>query len=334
MNRFSCTRSLGEDIYFTTLIAENEQQAKEMAVAEVNQKYLAKWRPPQGMERQGSGIGRRRPGPHPRLRPPRGVSRLPRMQANRSCRGSANGTSAYSGAMPRASPMRSAALSPWPVSTTTVVWSGWIVPSRKSRVSAAPAVAAVGSTKSPSRPRAAERRRDLVFGDGDDAAPRAAQCPQHFGGAHRPHGGDPVGDRRAAPRTARTRRRRPPRRLPRPRNSPPAPRRAAAALPSISPARFELVEAALETEDVAAVAGRHQDVVGEAKAELLPQLEGQGLGALDKIGMPVVAGVKAFAGSGERRLGHRLRGCPGSRGFRRRMAAICTSLARGAAAGT
>jgi hypothetical protein len=40
MNRFSCTRSLGEDIYFTTLIAENEQQAKEMAVAEVNQKYL------------------------------------------------------------------------------------------------------------------------------------------------------------------------------------------------------------------------------------------------------------------------------------------------------
>lgn len=40
MNRFSCTRSLGEDIYFTTLIAENEQQAREMAVAEVNQKYL------------------------------------------------------------------------------------------------------------------------------------------------------------------------------------------------------------------------------------------------------------------------------------------------------
>ena len=40
MNRFSCTRSLGEDIYFTTLVAENEQQAREMAVAEVNQKYL------------------------------------------------------------------------------------------------------------------------------------------------------------------------------------------------------------------------------------------------------------------------------------------------------
>ena len=31
---------MGEDIYFTTLIAENEQQAREMAVAEVNQKYL------------------------------------------------------------------------------------------------------------------------------------------------------------------------------------------------------------------------------------------------------------------------------------------------------
>lgn len=39
MNKFSCTRSLGEDIYFTTLVAENEQQAKEMAVAEVNRKY-------------------------------------------------------------------------------------------------------------------------------------------------------------------------------------------------------------------------------------------------------------------------------------------------------
>ena len=39
MNKFSCTRSLGEDIYFTTLIAENEQQARDMAVAEVNQKY-------------------------------------------------------------------------------------------------------------------------------------------------------------------------------------------------------------------------------------------------------------------------------------------------------
>ncbi len=39
MNKFSCTRSLGEEIYYTTLIAENEQQAKEMAIAEVNEKF-------------------------------------------------------------------------------------------------------------------------------------------------------------------------------------------------------------------------------------------------------------------------------------------------------
>jgi hypothetical protein len=39
MNKFSCTRSLGEEIYYATLIADNEQQAREMAVAEVNQKF-------------------------------------------------------------------------------------------------------------------------------------------------------------------------------------------------------------------------------------------------------------------------------------------------------
>ena len=39
MNKFSCTKSLGEDIYFATLVAENAEQAKEMAVAEVNEKW-------------------------------------------------------------------------------------------------------------------------------------------------------------------------------------------------------------------------------------------------------------------------------------------------------
>jgi hypothetical protein len=39
MNKFSCVRSLGEEIYFATLIAENEQQAREMAVEETNQKF-------------------------------------------------------------------------------------------------------------------------------------------------------------------------------------------------------------------------------------------------------------------------------------------------------
>lgn len=39
MIRFSCTRSLGEDIYYVTLIAENEQQARELAIDEINQKF-------------------------------------------------------------------------------------------------------------------------------------------------------------------------------------------------------------------------------------------------------------------------------------------------------
>ena len=39
MIKFSCTRSLGEDIYYATLIAEDMQQAKEMAVEETNKKW-------------------------------------------------------------------------------------------------------------------------------------------------------------------------------------------------------------------------------------------------------------------------------------------------------
>ena len=39
MNKFSCTRSLGEEIYYATLIAENEQQAREMALDEANKKF-------------------------------------------------------------------------------------------------------------------------------------------------------------------------------------------------------------------------------------------------------------------------------------------------------
>jgi len=40
MMKFTCTRSSGEDIFYATLIAENEQQAKEMAIEETNQKLL------------------------------------------------------------------------------------------------------------------------------------------------------------------------------------------------------------------------------------------------------------------------------------------------------
>ena len=39
MIKYSCTKSLGEDIFYATLIAENPQQAKEMAVEETNRKW-------------------------------------------------------------------------------------------------------------------------------------------------------------------------------------------------------------------------------------------------------------------------------------------------------
>jgi hypothetical protein len=39
MNKFSCTRALGEEIYYATLIAETDQQAKEMALEETNKKF-------------------------------------------------------------------------------------------------------------------------------------------------------------------------------------------------------------------------------------------------------------------------------------------------------
>src|SRR5436190_723635 len=63
---------------------------------------------------------------------------------------------------------------------------------------------------------------------------------------------------------------------------------------------------AIQAEDVAAIPGRHEDVVGHAETELLPQFVGQRLGALDKVGMPVMAGIKALAGGGQRGLGDRL----------------------------
>ena len=39
MNKFTCTRSLGEEIYYATLIAENEEQARDMALEETNKKW-------------------------------------------------------------------------------------------------------------------------------------------------------------------------------------------------------------------------------------------------------------------------------------------------------
>src|SRR5581483_150959 len=64
-------------------------------------------------------------------------------------------------------------------------------------------------------------------------------------------------------------------------------------------------EAPFEAEDVAAVSGRHQNIVGDAEAELFPDFEGKGLGALDKEWVPVVAGVVAGAAFGQRQRGGR-----------------------------
>src|SRR5712671_451663 len=146
------------------------------------------------------------------------------------------------------------------------------------------------------------RRRDLRFGDHDDTSSRSAQGAQYLGDADGLRSGDPVGDGRSCrerhqlilscrPRGCEGR---------------------AISRLHCEEARscdylaafFKLVEAALEAEDVAAISGRNEDVVGRAKAELLPQLEGERFGALDKEWLPIVAGVKAFADCRKGGLGH------------------------------
>src|SRR4029077_15830327 len=69
-------------------------------------------------------------------------------------------------------------------------------------------------------------------------------------------------------------------------------------------ASLKFVEPAIEPEDVAAVTSRNEDVVRNSKAELLPQFEGEGLGALYKERLPIMAGVEAFADRSERRFGN------------------------------
>ena len=39
MNKYSCTKSISEEIYYAALIAETPQQAKQMAIDETNQKW-------------------------------------------------------------------------------------------------------------------------------------------------------------------------------------------------------------------------------------------------------------------------------------------------------
>ena len=43
MNKYSCTMASVSDIYFATLVAENDQQAKEMAAAETKQGQPRNW---------------------------------------------------------------------------------------------------------------------------------------------------------------------------------------------------------------------------------------------------------------------------------------------------
>jgi hypothetical protein len=43
MNKYSCTMSVGEDIFYATLIAADDKQAKEMAVAETKKGQTRNW---------------------------------------------------------------------------------------------------------------------------------------------------------------------------------------------------------------------------------------------------------------------------------------------------
>jgi hypothetical protein len=43
MNKYTCTMSIGEEIFYATLIADDEQQAKQMAIAETKQGQPRNW---------------------------------------------------------------------------------------------------------------------------------------------------------------------------------------------------------------------------------------------------------------------------------------------------
>ena len=106
-------------------------------------------------------------------------------------------------------------------------------------------------------------------------------------------------------RTVRTLPRPLPRRRRRRRNSPPARQRAGAGR-AISPRRSSSSKPRSRPRMLLPYPVGTRMLSGDAKPQLLPQFEGEGLGALDKERLPVVAGVEAFADCGERRLGHLL----------------------------
>src|SRR5262249_41647977 len=138
-----------------------------------------------------------------------------------------------------------------------------------------------GFDKQPEPAECRQSRRDLLFTDGNNVAFRATHRTQDFGDSNRSRCGDPVRDgwpRRECHESIFARlpsrgERRAIRSLYREESRP---------LSDLA-APLELVEAALEAEDVTAVAGWDEDIVWYAKTELLPQLEGEGLRAFDKI---------------------------------------------------
>ena len=65
---------------------------------------------------------------------------------------------------------------------------------------------------------------------------------------------------------------------------------------AISPRLQKLAEADVAAQDVAARAGRDDDIVGRVEVEVLPKLVGQRLRSLQEERLPVVAGVEDLGG--------------------------------------
>ena len=70
------------------------------------------------------------------------------------------------------------------------------------------------------------------------------------------------------------------------------------------PIAQQFVETAFETQHIAAVTQRRDDVVRGAETEALPQFVSQGLGAFDEKRLPVVTGIKNFAAHAQRGISH------------------------------
>ena len=209
--------------------------------------------------------------------------------------------------------MRGVAFSPVPVSTTTVVSSG---------ADRAGAAAACRRPPPPGR-RSARHRCRRAPGRASPAAisssssitappPLSRSTPRHSRQPDRLGDGGALGDGRAAAR----------------RGSRPRKARAIGAQcagcaakmrgsRSICPAPQQLGEADAAAQHVRAGAAGHDDVVRRLEAEILPQLVGQRLGALQEEGVPVVAGVEDRPPPGAAPRRRSPGGCRGSARSRR-----------------